>query len=313
MSRHTDPVTASAPAFSHPFRAYTPAAYTFPLPDGHRFPAYKYAGVRDRLADRLPVLDTPALRWADAARVHDPAWLRRWRRGEVTAAEERAFGLPWSPGVVERARRAAGGSLAALHDALACGWGANLAGGTHHAFRDRAEGFCLINDAALLTRIALDEGLARRVAVLDLDVHQGNGTAALLAAEPRALTVSVHGERNYPFRKERSSLDLGLPDGVTDSEYLDVLRGQVLPALDAFRPDLLLYLAGADVLAGDRFGRFALTLDGVGERNRTVLTWARKAGVPTVTMMAGGYNRDHALTVEAHARVVLDGLNVFAC
>lgn len=205
-----------------------------------------------------------------------------------------------------------GGSLAALHDALECGWGANLAGGTHHAFADRAEGFCLVNDAAILTRLALDEGWANRVAVLDLDVHQGNGTAALLAGEERAFTLSVHGERNYPFRKERSSLDLSLPDGVTDVEYLRVLRESALPALDAFRPDLLLYLAGADVLAGDRFGRFALTLDGVRERNRAVLTWAREVDVPVVTMMAGGYNRDHALTVEAHASVVLDGLEVFA-
>ncbi|WP_034384796.1 histone deacetylase [Deinococcus sp. YIM 77859] len=302
----------SAPvAFSHPFRAYTPAAYTFPLPEGHRFPAYKYAGVAERLRGLLPVLDTPPLRWADAARVHDPAWLRRWRRGEVTAAEERAFGLPWSPEVVERARRAAGGSLAALHDALALGWGANLAGGTHHAFRDRAEGFCLVNDAAILTRVALDGGWAQRVAVLDLDVHQGNGTAALLAGETRALTISVHGERNYPFRKERSSLDLGLPDGVQNSEYLRVLREQVLPALHDFRPGLLLYLAGVDVLAGDRFGRFALTLEGVRERNRTVLSWAKRAGVPVVTMLAGGYNRDPALTVEAHASTVLDGLEVF--
>ncbi|BDP42321.1 histone deacetylase [Deinococcus aetherius] len=306
------PAPASDSPFLHPFRAYTPASYTFPLPEGHRFPAYKYAGVRDRLAGLLPVLETPALRWADAARVHDPEWLRRWRRGEVTAAEQRAFGLPWSPGVVERARRAAGGSLAALHDALECGWGANLAGGTHHAFADRAEGFCLVNDAAILTRLALDEGWANRVAVLDLDVHQGNGTAALLAGEERAFTLSVHGERNYPFRKERSSLDLSLPDGVTDVEYLRVLRESALPALDAFRPDLLLYLAGADVLAGDRFGRFALTLDGVRERNRAVLTWAREVDVPVVTMMAGGYNRDHALTVEAHASVVLDGLEVFA-
>ena len=296
----------------HPFRAYTPAAYTFPLPEGHRFPAYKYAGVRDRLSGVLPVLDTPALPWADAGRVHDPLWLRRWRRGEVTAQEERAFGLPWSPGVVERARRAAGGSLAAMHDALRVGWGANLAGGTHHAFRDRAEGFCLVNDAAILTRIALDDGLASRVAVIDLDVHQGNGTASLLAAESRAFTLSIHGERNYPFRKEASSLDLGLGDGVTDHEYLEVLRHHALPALDTFRPDLLIYLAGVDVLAGDRFGRFALTLDGVQERNRTVLTWARTAGVPVVTVTAGGYNRDHALTVEAHASVVLDGLDVFA-
>nr|WP_233218555.1 histone deacetylase [Deinococcus arcticus] len=295
---------------AHPYRAWSPAAFTFPLPDGHRFPAYKYEGVRQLLSAHLPVLDTPALAWADAAQVHDPHWLRRWRRGEVSAAEERAFGLPWSPGVVERARRAAGGSLAALHDALAVGWGANLAGGTHHAFADRAEGFCLLNDAALLTRHALDRGLARRVAVLDLDVHQGNGTAALLAGEARAFTLSVHGERNYPFRKEQSSLDLGLGDGVTDAEYLAVLRAQVLPALDAFRPDLLLYLAGVDVLAGDRFGRFALTLAGVRERNRAVLRWARAADIPVVTMMAGGYNRDHALTVQAHASVVLDGLEV---
>ncbi|MBZ9711660.1 histone deacetylase family protein [Deinococcus multiflagellatus] len=295
---------------AHPYRAWSPASFTFPLPEGHRFPAYKYEGVRQLLLSHLPVLDTPALGWAEAARLHDPHWLRRWRRGEISAAEERAFGLPWSTGVVERARRAAGGSLAALHDALKVGWGANLAGGTHHAFADRAEGFCLLNDAALLTRHALDSGLAGRVAVLDLDVHQGNGTAALLAGEARAFTLSVHGERNYPFRKERSSLDLGLGDGVTDAEYLNVLRAQVLPALEAFHPDLLLYLAGVDVLAGDRFGRFALTLAGVRERNRMVLRWAKAADIPVVTMMAGGYNKDHALTVEAHASVVLDALDV---
>ncbi|SEJ10756.1 Acetoin utilization deacetylase AcuC [Deinococcus reticulitermitis] len=296
-----------------PFRAYSPADFHFPLPEGHRFPYYKYAGVRERLRPLLPVIDTPPLSWADAGRVHDPLWLRRWRRGEVERREEREFGLPWSEAVVTRAMRAAGGSLAALSDALSVGWGANLAGGTHHAFRDRAEGFCLINDAALLTRIALDRGWARRVATVDLDVHQGNGTAHLLAPEMaagRAYTLSVHGERNYPFRKERSSLDLGLGDGVTDAEYLAVLREQALPALDAYRPDLLLYLAGADVLAGDRFGRFALSLEGVRERNQAVLSWARDAGVPVVTMMAGGYNSDHALTIEAHASVVLDGLEV---
>lgn len=151
------------------------------------------------------------------------------------------------------------------------------------------------------------------MATLDLDVHQGNGTASLLTPEMAAgtaFTLSIHGERNYPFRKERSSLDLGLGDGVTDAEYLAVLTGQALPALDAYRPDLLLYLAGADVLAGDRFGRFALTLSGVSARNRAVFRWAQAAGVPIVTMMAGGYNSDHALTVEAHASVVLDGLDV---
>ena len=297
----------------HPFRAYSPADFHFPLPDGHRFPYYKYAGVREHLKDHLPVLDTPQLTWADATRAHDPLWLRRWRRGEVDAREQREFGLPWSPEVVTRAMRAAGGSLAALYDALQVGWGANLAGGTHHAFRGRAAGFCLVNDAAILTRVALGRSLARRVAVIDLDVHQGDGTASILAPEMaagQAFTLSIHGARNYPFRKEISSLDIGLGDGVQDAEYLAVLRGEALPALDNFRPDLLLFLAGVDVLAGDRFGRFALTLDGVHERNRAVLTWARAAGVPVVTMMAGGYNLDHALTVEAHASVVLDALEV---
>ncbi|GHF99706.1 histone deacetylase [Deinococcus piscis] len=299
------------PAFGHPFRAYSPADFTFPLPEGHRFPQYKYSGVREQLLGRLPILTTPQLRWADAGRVHDSHFLRRWRRGEVTRREEREFGLPWSEEVVVRAMRAAGGSLAALHDARAVGWGANLAGGTHHAFADRAGGFCLVNDAAILARLALDEGWAQRVAVLDLDVHQGDGTAALLEHEPRAFTLSIHGERNYPFRKERSSLDLGLGDGITDAEYLAVLTHRALPALEMFRPDLLLFLAGADVLAGDRFGRFALTLDGVHERNRRVLTWARDAGVPVVSMMAGGYNANHALTVAAHASVVEQGLEVF--
>ena len=304
------------------YRAYTPAAYDFPLPEGHRFPYYKYRGMAERLAGLLPIIDTPNLPWAVAGRVHDPHWLRRWRLGEVDRHETRAFGLPWSPEVVERARRAAGGSVAALHDALQLGWGINLAGGTHHAFAERAEGFCLINDAALLTRLALDGGpghgpLATRVAVVDLDVHQGNGTAALLQSEthtasPRAFTLSVHGERNYPFRKEASSLDLGLGDGVSDAEYLAVMDGQVLPALEEFRPDLLIYLAGVDVLAGDRFGRFALTLAGVHERNRALLGWAAGAGVPLVSLAAGGYNHDHALTIEAHISVVLDGLDLLA-
>ncbi len=301
---------AASPPFAHPFRAYSPADFHFPLPEGHRFPYYKYAGVRELLRPHLPVPDAPALRWADAARVHDPHWLRRWRRGEVGKNEERALGLPWSPEMVERSRRAAGGSLAALHDAVNTGWGANLAGGTHHSFRDRAEGFCLLNDAALLTKVALDDGLATRVAVIDLDVHQGNGTAAMLGAEARAFTLSIHGERNYPFRKEISSLDLGLGDGVTDSEYLEVLHRQALPAIETFRPDLLVYLAGADVLAGDRFGRFALSLDGLRERNRAVLNWAKTADIPVVTVLAGGYNNDHELTIKAHASVVLDGLEV---
>lgn len=293
------------------FRAFSPAAFGFPLPEGHRFPQYKYAGVAARLSGRLDVVDTPGLDWALAEEVHDGAFLRRWRFGDVSRDEVRQFGLPWSPEVVERARRAAGGTLAALEDAWTLGWGVNLAGGTHHAFRDRAEGFSLLNDAALAARYALSERLASRVLVLDLDVHQGNGTASLLRGEPGTFTLSVHGERNYPFRKEVSDLDVGLPDGVTDDDYLAVLDTRVRPALEAFRPDLVVYLAGVDVLAGDRFGRFALTLQGVERRSAWVFGWCRTAGVPVVSVMAGGYNRDPALTVEAHARSVEVGLDVF--
>ena len=296
---------------TRPYRAYTPEKSSFPLPEGHRFPLYKYAGVASALRNSFAVTDTPALPWALAEAVHTPEYLGRWWSGQVSPAEERAFGLPWSLEVVERCRLACGGTLAATHDALTTGWGINLAGGTHHAFRDRAEGFCLLNDVAIATRHALDEGLARRVLVLDLDVHQGNGTASLLGQEPRAFTLSVHGARNYPFRKERSSLDIGLPDGVSDEAYLALLDAEVLPAVAAFRPDLLYFLAGVDVLSGDRFGRFALTLAGVAERSRRVLGWCARAGVPVVSVMAGGYNRDHALTVEAHALAVSAGLAAF--
>ncbi|AFZ68312.1 histone deacetylase family protein [Deinococcus peraridilitoris] len=294
------------------FRAYTPAEYTFPLPEGHRFPLYKYAGVALQLQGQLPILPAPALEWELAEAVHDRGYLDRWRAGEVSRDEVRVFGLPWSPEVVERARRASGATVVALRDALRSGWGVNLSGGTHHAFFDRAEGFSLLNDVVIAVTLALREGWVSRVAIVDLDVHQGNGTASLLAREARAYTLSVHGERNYPFRKERSSLDIALGDGVSDLQYLHVLDTQVFPALDAFRPDLLVYLAGVDVLGGDRFGRFALTLEGADERSRRVYRWCKAAGVPAVTTMAGGYNRDFALTVNAHARTVEVGLEEFS-
>ncbi|MBB6097022.1 acetoin utilization deacetylase AcuC-like enzyme [Deinobacterium chartae] len=296
--------------------AYSPAYYSFPLPEGHRFPLYKYAGVLEALrpledAGQLELRDAAALPWELAEQVHDPAYLRRWRFGDLERSEVREFGLPWSPQVVERARIAAGGTLQASEEALRSGWGINLAGGTHHAFRAHAEGFSLINDVVVCVQQLLDQGRVRRILVLDLDVHQGNGTAKLLEDEPRAFTLSVHGERNYPFRKMRSDLDLGLPDGVTDAEYLAVLRGPVARALEDFRPELLFYLAGSDVLAGDRFGRFALTLEGLAARDAWVFGWCAAAGVPLVSTMAGGYNRDPQVTVRAHAQTVEVGLRSF--
>ncbi len=249
-------------------------------------------------AARLPLLDAPRLDWVDAERVHDPAYLARWRRGEVTRAEERALGFPWNPAVVERGLLSSGATLAATRDALAHGLGINLGGGTHHAYRDRAEGFSFLNDVVISTRWLLDQGHARRVLILDLDVHQGNGTAALLQDEARVFTVSVHGANNYPFQKERSGLDLALPDGTGDEVYLAELDEVIAPAVADFRPDFAFYLAGADVLEGDQLGRLALTPEGVRLRDDRVFRWAARAGTPLVTVMAGGYNRDPQKLIE---------------
>lgn len=259
----------------------------------------------------LPLADAPPLDWGKAERVHDPAYLARWRSGEVTHAEELRLGFPWTPELVTRSVYSAGGTLAATGDALARGWGLHLGGGTHHASRDRAEGFAFLNDVVIAAQWAFDEGRVRRAAVLDLDVHQGNGTARMLSDAPWAWTVSLHGANNYPFEKERSSLDIEFTDGVGDGEYLAALTGRALPSLEAFGPDLLFHLAGADVLAGDQFGRLALSLEGLRERDAAVFAWAQQAGVPLVTVMAGGYNRDPAETIRARLATVEEGLKVY--
>jgi acetoin utilization deacetylase AcuC-like enzyme len=185
--------------------------------------------------------------------------------------------------------------------------GINLAGGTHHAYPDHGEGFCVLNDVAIAIRALPLE----RVSVLDLDVHQGNGTAAIFVGDPKVLTISVHGERNYPFRKENSSLDVGLPDGVNDSEYMTVLEQQVLPVLQNFKPQLVFYLAGVDVLAQDQFGRFALSLEGSKARDSRVFGFCKNLEIPTVSLMAGGYNKNPETTVLAHANTVFAALEVF--
>ena len=299
------------------FRAYSSSAYTVELPAGHRFPMYKYALVCDHLtADGTlrpeQIVDPPRPAWAQVERIHHPEYLRKLRFGDLEPKELRLLGFPWSPNLVERALRAAGGTLAASHDALERGLGINLAGGTHHAYPDHGEGFCTLNDVAIAATDLLERQRVGRVFVCDLDVHQGNGTARIFEHDPRVFTLSVHGERNYPFHKERSSLDIGLGDDVTDSDFLDVLERQVLPALRAFEPQIVYYLAGVDVLARDRFGRFALTTDGALERDRRVFQTCRDLGVPVVSLMSGGYNRDHATTVLGHANTVRAALGVFS-
>lgn len=236
-------------------------------------------------------------------RVHDAGYVRRVTTGTLSPAEIRRLGFPWSPQLVERSRRSVGGTLGAARAALEGGVGVNLAGGTHHAFPDRGEGFCVFNDVAVAVRAMQAEGRVRRAAVVDLDVHQGDGTAAVFAGDPEVFTVSVHGARNYPFRKERSDLDLELEDGAGDDAFLRAVRRGLDPAL-AFRPELLFYVAGADPYEGDRLGRLAVTLEGLEERDRIVLDGCREAGIPVAVVMAGGYAREVADTVEVHFRTV---------
>lgn len=260
---------------------------------------------------RLPLLEAPELPWAMAERVHDPDYLRRWQLGAVTRAEERAMGFAWTPEIVQRGLGSSGATFAATQDSLHVGLGINFGGGTHHAYRDHAEGFSFLNDVAISARWLLDRGHAQRIAVLDFDVHQGNGTASIFAAEPRVLTVSVHGANNYPFQKEKGDLDINLPDGTGDGAYLGVMDREVAPVVAAFRPDFAFYLAGADVLEGDQLGRLALTLDGVRARDERVFGWAARQHLPLVTVMAGGYNRDSLKLVQARLGTLDAALTAF--
>jgi acetoin utilization deacetylase AcuC-like enzyme len=294
------------------FRAYSGSTYTIPLPEGHRFPMYKYAGVRYILEQSgLEILEPPRPSWDQVERVHTYEYLRKLRFGNLEPKELRLLGFPWSEMLVERALRAVGGTLQASLDALERGLGINLAGGTHHAYPDHGEGFCTLNDVAIAAKELLESNRVSRIFVCDLDVHQGNGTAAIFADEPRVFTLSVHGARNYPFHKETSSLDIGLSDGVTDAEYFEILESIVLPAMRAFEPEIVYYLAGVDVLERDRFGKFALTPDGAAERDRSVFQACRNLGIPVVSLMSGGYNKDHAVTIQAHATTVQRALEVF--
>jgi len=273
----------------------------------------KYARVRERcLAEGIlresDLQEPPAAGWDELMLVHDRAYVERVREGRLEYLEQRRIGFPWSEGMVERSRRSAGATIRAARVALgeASGWGVavNLAGGTHHAYPDHGEGFCVFNDAAVAIRVLQREGAIRRAAVIDCDVHQGNGTAAVFASDPSVFTFSIHGARNFPFRKERSSLDVELPDGAEDDAFLAALELHVPRVLGEFRPELAIYLAGADPFHQDRFGRLAMTKEGLAERDRLVLGACRDAGVPVAVAMAGGYARDTEDTVDIHVRTI---------
>ncbi len=283
--------------------------FVLPLPASHRFPMQKYAMLRERiLAERIATPDDlrvpPAATDADILRAHDASYLWRVQRGELTPKEIRRIGFPWSPELVERSRRSSGATIAACRAALAEGCAANLAGGTHHAFRDHGEGYCVFNDSVIAARAMQYAGSVRRVIVIDCDVHQGNGTAAICADDPSIFTFSLHGAKNFPFRKERSDLDIALDDGVGDDVYLDTLRRSVRAALEQARPDLAIYVSGADPFVGDKLGRLALSKAGLAERDHIVLHYCRMAAVPVAISMAGGYARQVQDTVDIHVQTV---------
>lgn len=283
--------------------------FVLPLPPGHRFPMEKYAMLRERVAAAGLVppgrMRVPhAAGDAELARAHSPDYIGRVQRGELGAQEQRRIGFPWSPQMVERSRRSAGATIEACRAALECGVGVNLAGGTHHAFAGHGAGYCVFNDAAVAARAMQAEGRARRVVILDCDVHQGDGTAAILAGDETAFTFSIHGAKNFPFNKQRSDLDLELPDGAGDDAYLDALEEGVRQAVAAARADLAIYLAGADPYFDDRLGRLALTKAGLAERDRVIFHYCRAAGLPLAIAMAGGYARTIADTVDIHFQTV---------
>lgn len=297
-TQHSRPPPLAAPSrHNRVVQAYYSTGFVLPLPPGHRFPMAKYQLLRDRLADELPTIElaqAPPATDGELALVHTPAYIQAISDGTVEPAVMREIGFPWSDAMVERSRRSVGATVCACRAAFRDGVAANVAGGTHHAYAHKGGGFCVFNDAAVAARLMQAEWSrshpgALRVAIVDLDVHQGNGTAAIFRDDPGVFTLSLHGAKNFPFRKEPGDLDVELPDGCRDDEYLEALDG-ALERLDRrFEPRLAIYLAGADPHEGDRLGRLKLTWAGLQARDRRVFEWAWQRGSPLALAMAGGY------------------------
>ena len=287
-------------------KAYYSDHFVLPLPAGHRFPMAKYSLLRDRVARELPLvnqLEAPRASDGELALAHTPAYIDAIASGAIGTAALREIGFPWSEAMVERSRRSAGATVAAVRAAMTEGVAANMAGGTHHASAEKGGGFCVFNDAAVAARVAQAEWSRYHrepllVAVIDLDVHQGNGTASIFAGDPSVFSLSIHGERNFPFRKVDGDLDVALPDGCGDVDYLHALEGALDELAHRFVPGLVIYLAGADPFERDRLGRLKLTYDGLEARDRRVFDWCFQRHVPLAFAMAGGYGVNIAETVQ---------------
>ena len=291
-------------------QAFYSDRFVLPLPPGHRFPMEKYQMLRDRLTANLPqvrMLQAPEVTEGELALAHDPAYIQAIADGTVDAKILREIGFPWSLAMAARARRSVGGTLAAGRAAISGeGLAANLAGGTHHSYAHKGGGFCVFNDMAVTARVLQAEWARRhgqrhtalQVAIIDLDVHQGNGTASIFRNDSSVFTLSLHGDKNFPFRKEDSDLDIALPDGCGDADYLAALENALLDLEGRFSPGLVLYLAGADPHEGDRLGRLKISFDGMQARDRRIFDWCFKRRLPCVFAMGGGYGTDISTTVQ---------------
>ncbi|HME10811.1 MAG TPA: histone deacetylase [Bryobacteraceae bacterium] len=283
-------------------RLYYCDHYTIPLPTGHRFPTAKYRRLRDILATdcAFEFENSPLASQSDIELAHDPEYVRRFLDGSLTPVVLRRIGFPWSEGLVKRTLASVGGTLSATEEAFRTGWGGNLAGGTHHAFRNEGSGYCVFNDLAIAVRVLQAAGKIYRAAIIDLDVHQGDGTAEIFGDDPHVLTISLHCRSNFPFRKQRSQIDVELADGTGDEEYLQALD-QVLPRMLAFDPQVIFYQSGVDGLKSDTLGKLALTEAGLRERDHRVAAAALAQQSPLIVTLGGGYSEPMELTAQAHA------------
>jgi acetoin utilization deacetylase AcuC-like enzyme len=293
---------------------YSPYYYA-DIGEGHVFPIRKFEMVKDILLKEgtlLPeeIVEPVAASVEDVRLVHTDDYVTRLIAGTLTAKEIRKLGLPWSEALVRRSFLACSGTISAAKEALKTGVASNLAGGTHHAYPDRGEGFCVFNDVAVAIRVLQKEKLAEKFLIVDCDVHQGNGTAAIFENDDNVFTFSMHGKKNYPLFKERSSLDIEMPDGTGDAEYLDTLS-ESLDRISIYDADLIFYLAGADPYGNDKLGRLGLSIKGLRTRDEMVLSFAREQGTPIVTTMSGGYAAEIADTVEIHCNTLRAVKRVF--
>ncbi|MEQ1911609.1 MAG: histone deacetylase [Vicinamibacterales bacterium] len=301
-------------------RAFYSDTFVLPLPDGHRFPMSKYERLRERLLSEQVLSPTeltvpePAT-WDDLRRAHAPEYVEAVATGTLSSDAQRRIGFPWSEAMVERSRRSVGATLAAGRAVAGhrSRVAANLAGGTHHAFADRGEGYCVFNDVAVAARVLMHERRITRATVVDCDVHQGNGTAAIFRDDPRVFTMSLHGANNFPFRKETGDLDVTFADGADDDEYLAALALHLPAVLDDTKADLVFYLAGADPYEGDRLGKLALTIEGLRERDRYVFQECRARSTPVVVAMSGGYAPDVDAIVTIHTNTIKEAARSDRC